>query len=916
MPDWSHDLVLRALQALPDPVGSLISAFPGRAAAAISADWLDAWFQNLTRSFADGTEHATLDVSKAAVGELASLARPPVNTQLRLLSVLPVHFRGFRAPQEPINFDADLVVVEGRNSAGKSSLSEALEWLITGSLSRRDANLQGHAREYANCLVNEFRPSGEETSVTATFLADGTRVILKRVLLEDYVEKAAASPRSSLFRDSALLSSEEEVALRELWFAGVHPILMQHNLRQFITDDPAQRRQYFERLLRIDELTALIELAVLGPARLKQFLPTSGAATLSTFGALADALGKTAPGSVKQLRSGKVRCDHSTCSQALGELAHASFADVVPLPTPLAECRRLVHSAQESARAARVPGLAALKQRASRTLPRVDPSAAVSGLMQAYEANSQAVAAVATVQAEDKALARALQCLLEGGLVVESATSAQHCPVCDHPGQTLLPATLGRLLAIAPLASAAERSAARLTGQRVGLGEQLRGHKAQLSGLLVDYKKEGLPLPSVSKEVQESLQKAQESAALVRIELEVAVLALDALALQTSDPGTTDPEQLEAILARLSTAQDRAAAAADAHAADVILLDAAAGSASNDDAVYRQRKQWLELAGAIDELSSAATWEHAKGSASDWLAMMRNSLIDVRGQVIEEARRSFSEEITRIWGLLRSDTSARFHRLSIPEARGKGYKLEFEVKAMLYAKSEEAEVDALRVFSESQVNVVGIAAFLTRAQLLGHSLVVFDDPVQSMDEEHHRSFASALLPALLARNVQVVILTHNDSFARCVADHHFEREAFATLQATPSKRNGCTVAEGSRRVAERLRTAERMAEEGQLQNAWRFVRIAMERLYLLTHAKANPGTPMEGWRNLTAEDMWNKGAGAVISAHEKDAGRRLKEILSLTVAGAHDKAATSETDLLNSVQYIRSLLAPLRIGSG
>lgn len=30
MPDWSHDLVLNALQELDEPVGSFVRAFPGR----------------------------------------------------------------------------------------------------------------------------------------------------------------------------------------------------------------------------------------------------------------------------------------------------------------------------------------------------------------------------------------------------------------------------------------------------------------------------------------------------------------------------------------------------------------------------------------------------------------------------------------------------------------------------------------------------------------------------------------------------------------------------------------------------------------------------------------------------------------------------------------------------------------------
>ena len=37
--------------------------------------------------------------------------------------------------------DGDLVVIDGRNSSGKTSLAESLEWLFTGSLSRRESKV-------------------------------------------------------------------------------------------------------------------------------------------------------------------------------------------------------------------------------------------------------------------------------------------------------------------------------------------------------------------------------------------------------------------------------------------------------------------------------------------------------------------------------------------------------------------------------------------------------------------------------------------------------------------------------------------------------------------------------------------------------------------------------------------------------
>lgn len=46
---------------------------------------------------------------------------------------------------------------------------------------------------------------------------------------------------------------------------------MQHTLRDFVQSNPAARRQYFEQLLKLDDLTTMIEKAVIGDTRLREF---------------------------------------------------------------------------------------------------------------------------------------------------------------------------------------------------------------------------------------------------------------------------------------------------------------------------------------------------------------------------------------------------------------------------------------------------------------------------------------------------------------------------------------------------------------------------------------------------------------------------------------------------------------------
>ena len=94
------------------------------------------------------------------------------------------------------------------------------------------------------------------------------------------------------------------------------------------------------------------------------------------------------------------------------------------------------------------------------------------------------------------------------------------------------------------------------------------------------------------------------------------------------------------------------------------------------------------------------------------------------------------------------------------------------------------------------------------------------------------------------------------------------------------------------------------------------MRLAVERMYTLTFDRAYDDFNCESWRGLTAEDMWNRGVEEIVIEKAPDMSERLREILRLTVAGAHDKAATSETDLVDAVNDLRGLLDPLRLGAG
>ena len=173
-------------------------------------------------------------------------------------------------------------------------------------------------------------------------------------------------------------------------------------------------------------------------------------------------------------------------------------------------------------------------------------------------------------------------------------------------------------------------------------------------------------------------------------------------------------------------------------------------------------------------------------------------------------------------------------RLDVPQPRGKGYKVELELKANVSSDERTAEVDALRVFVSLQVDAGRHRRLRDPRSKAGASGVfVFDDPVQSMDDEHLQTLAGRLVAELLDQGFQVLIFTHSARFDRALDYSHYSRPSYLTLETHPSKRKGCWVEEGNRRIADRLKSVERCADDGRLTEGWRLLRFAIDEPYIL-----------------------------------------------------------------------------------
>ena len=75
--------------------------------------------------------------------------------RMRLKEPTIAGFHGFKLPKT-IPLDADIVVIHGSNGSDKSSIVEALEWLLLGDISRHErASSRSEYRDDYSCNVLE-----------------------------------------------------------------------------------------------------------------------------------------------------------------------------------------------------------------------------------------------------------------------------------------------------------------------------------------------------------------------------------------------------------------------------------------------------------------------------------------------------------------------------------------------------------------------------------------------------------------------------------------------------------------------------------------------------------------------------------------------------------------------------------------
>ena len=163
-------------------------------------------------------------------------------------------FRGFCEPQR-IDLSGSVVILAGPNGVGKTSVFDALQWLLLGSLERLKPL---RARQNTEYIVNAFH--GEEPAVVSArlMIGEGEVEIMRRGrrdggMLEWRDENGSLRGEEAEQRLAGALlpSGDEPTGLRRSLMTSA--LLQQDVVREVLEDKPTDRYQHLASLLGVDE---------------------------------------------------------------------------------------------------------------------------------------------------------------------------------------------------------------------------------------------------------------------------------------------------------------------------------------------------------------------------------------------------------------------------------------------------------------------------------------------------------------------------------------------------------------------------------------------------------------------------------------------------------------------------------------
>lgn len=156
-------------------------------------------------------------------------------------------FRGVRCLD--LDFSSDGILIYGPNGVGKSSILQAIEYLLTGTIERLTGS--GTGRQSLEQDLHHKEATSEESQVTATFADEDTEVRIQRCVADGSLELITDGDDDSDGDDDELPAS-----IRSLQAAmeSKQNVLTREDLLRFIEAPDHQRSEVLNDILRLDDI--------------------------------------------------------------------------------------------------------------------------------------------------------------------------------------------------------------------------------------------------------------------------------------------------------------------------------------------------------------------------------------------------------------------------------------------------------------------------------------------------------------------------------------------------------------------------------------------------------------------------------------------------------------------------------------
>lgn len=657
---------------------------------------------------------------------------------MRFTSLRIAGFRGFNEVQT-IDLSGPLVVFEGPNGSGKTSIGEALEWLLYGKTLKRAKGEELSKREYTGSYKNTHFTGPGLPFVEAQLedLSGKVRMIRREL---------KADETSSLTVDGAPAPGLRAFGVDTLYD---RPLILQHTLQDFIFMKPKARYEVLSAMMGLESLITFRNTVESAKTEFGKRLPQGAVQAKSRQVLL-----------LAELRQEEVLSPIAALIEG-GKLAEARrhveqvAEGLVPLGTSESDFVQLLKSIKAAKERAQLDWgkFSASVINTPADTPAVRQLVAVQGRVKnLLELLAKAQAATARTRAPQREQDPNRRQFYELGLHFLDRENPAHCPFCATDSLT-------------PERVAAIREAARESPAGLSAIQQVQ---AELHGFASDLRDQ---MGEVSKLVPsrpeaEDVQKIQDigglSAGAFLASNEALAAHLDAIsdafrrvdvsrkAVETALTTDTIPagsHDLAEAVAEYSAAVSELPAVLNAYAANYNLLEPAirAGLASAADVKKIERttkalEQWEDVVIA----QAAREVDQAFGD-------LIRDIRDFTGKKQKEVLRCRDQEVKDWYGMLNPASDVAYDGI-VPGTDN------LELRARTFTKTMAAAPN----LSSSQLNCVGIAVYLACATRPGTPFrtLLIDDPVQSMDDEHTEAFKKRVISKLLTDGYHVIVLTH------------------------------------------------------------------------------------------------------------------------------------------------------------